>query len=83
MKHQIKAIPALRVTAIGYDPVKGKDVPVSKICHKAKVAAEHYATTRTYSWWHKASRQRTVFDYAGYFAALERRSLKVFQKYLP
>ena len=86
MKHQIKSIPCLRVTAIGYDPMKCKEAPSTKICHKAKVAAEHYATIRVYRWWNLTATTRHSRNYVSYkekLDKLERRALKVFQKYLP
>ena len=83
MKHKITAIPALRVTAIGYNSLTEKDVPMTKICHKAKVAADHYAITRVYRWWCLTRPKRQHADYIPYKDKLERRVLKVFQKYLP
>ena len=83
MKHEVRSIPCLRVTAIGYDSLKERDVPMTKICHKAKVAAEHYAITRVYRWWSLTRPKRQHADYIPYKDKLERRVLKVFKRYLP
>lgn len=87
MKHQIKAIPCLKVTAIGHDPVKNKDYPCSKICHKATVAADHYALVRNYHWHYTSplnrAKKKQLDDCNQRLFKLERRVLKVFQKYLP
>ena len=85
MKHKITAISALRVTAYEFDPFKKKDIPMTKICHKASVAAEHYALTRNAHWWRVHDGQTVTF-YSSWLARydkLNRRVLKVFQKYLP
>lgn len=81
--HRVQPIPCLRVTPIGYDSFKNRDVPVSKICHKASVAAEHYAITRVYRWWHLTRPKRQHADYIPYQQKLERRVLRVFKQYLP
>jgi len=82
MKGQVQSIPCLRITVTSFNPVTQSDMPVTKVCHKAKVAADHYSLVRTYHWLHtnKISNSSTFDNRKD---KMERRVLKVFKQYLP
>lgn len=87
MKGKIEPVPTFKITAIGYDPITQTEIPQTKTVRKAKPAAEFYAITRSYNWWHRKGHLYTGPDrherYSDRSAKLYRRVLKVFNQYLP
>lgn len=85
MRHEITSAPCLRVTVMDYDPLRNKAIPSTKLCHKAIVAAEHYALTRNSFYWRDKDRRTVTFypTWNARYAKLYRRVLKVFNQYLP
>jgi hypothetical protein len=85
MKHKITPVKALTVTV--YTIYQGKIVPRTKTVRKAKMAAEWYASAKTYEWWQKnGSLNSRPSAYSACNAReirLYRRVLPIFQQYLP
>ena len=78
----VAVVTALKITAMvnGYRN--------TKVCRKADVAAQHWASTRTYHWWNNGGSSLWQRP-AGYDAfdarcdKLYRRVLPIFKRYLP